>query len=72
MDDDINDAKTLAAWCSRSSAAYNLGAWQTALLLRPKSFRRLVASLLMEMELPLDNPAIVQWRTELGEIEVSA
>lgn len=60
MSDDEN-AKTLAAWCGRSDAAYNVGAWQTALLLKPAEFRTLVAKHLAELDLPADHPAMVQW-----------
>ena len=58
---DLEDAKTLAIWCSRSSAAYNIGAWQTALLLRPSEFRTKVARQIAALNLPADNPAMEQW-----------
>ncbi|GAB7004422.1 hypothetical protein JCM18899A_18950 [Nocardioides sp. AN3] len=58
---DAEDAKTLAAWCSRSGEVYNLGAWQAALLLRPKSFREAVARNLEAMNLEPDHPATAQW-----------
>lgn len=66
IDWDDEDAKTLAAWCARSSESYNVGAWQTALLLRPSSFRDRVAAHLRAMDLPSDSPALVTWRVSGG------
>ncbi|GEB17172.1 hypothetical protein GUY44_12135 [Pimelobacter simplex] len=66
IDWDDWDAKTLAAWCARSSESYNVGAWQTALLLRPSSFRDRVASHLAAMDLPAGCPALVTWRVSGG------
>lgn len=60
------DAETLAAWCARSSAGYNQGAWQAALLLGGKDFRRRVAEELAAMGLPDDSPAMQEWSHELA------
>ena len=65
-DSRITDASTLAAWCSRSSLGYNEGAWQTALLLQSKEFRREVASELVRLDLPSDHPAMTIWARELN------
>jgi hypothetical protein len=59
------DARTLAAWCSRSDAAYNIGAWQTALLLRPKEFRVAVAREIIAKGLDPEHPAVRQWGSEV-------
>lgn len=71
MTTENEDAKTLAIWCARSDLAYNVGAWQAALLLRPKEFRARVAAELAAMDLPADHLAIAQWNIGLGA-EVSA
>lgn len=59
------DATTLAAWCSRSSEAYNEGAWQTALPLMPPDFRRDAARKIAALDLPADNPAVIVWAREM-------
>lgn len=65
-----SDARTLAAWCSRSDAGYNCGAWQTTLHLRRhlenRNFMREVAEALVELGLPDDHPAMLQWSRELA------
>lgn len=65
------DARTLAAWCSRSGAGYNCGAWQAVLLLHHdldnKHFMREVAEALVELDLPADHPAMKQWSRELAD-----
>lgn len=66
MNEDNEDAETLAIWCARSDLAYNVGAWQAALLLRPQSFREQVAAHLAEMDLAADHPAVTQWNIGLG------
>lgn len=44
-------AKTLAAWCAKSSESYNVGAYQTALLLMPTAFLKAVGEELAELDL---------------------
>lgn len=68
--DPYSNAATLAAWCSRSDWGYNIGAWQTALLLRDKAFRVEVAQELLLLDLPADNPAMQQWSRELEQEEI--
>lgn len=63
------DARTLAAWCSRSDAGYNCGAWQAMLnvhrQLANPNFMREVAEALVELGLPDNHPAMQQWSRKL-------
>lgn len=68
-DNPYSDARTLAAWCSRSDAGYNCGAWQAMLNIHREldnpNFMREVAEALVELDLPPDHPAMLQWSREL-------
>lgn len=54
------DARTLAAWCGRSTLPYNLGVYQTLLLLGHRALRDEVAAILDGLD-DLDGPTRKLW-----------